>query len=312
MEHYVTLFDSKYLPQGISLYRSMERWCGEFTLWVICMDDLAEEILTKLNYKSMRLIPLSEVETQALLRVRPDRTVGEYCWTLTPFAAEEVWKRAPEGTTRVTYLDADMFFLDTPEPIFTELNGSHANCLITEHAFSPEFDDSKVLGRFCVQFLPFVFPACLPILSLWQSQCLEWCSAIPDGSRFGDQKYLDSWPSLFPGSVHVLSQRGLLLGPWNALRFPYSEAAAFHMQGVRITKRNKLNIGDFPLPQVLLNNVYHPYAVELRGSLTELEKFGFKDFIQSTPTGVQKKVVSIIRWGFRSWRRNRSAQTLHF
>jgi len=312
MEHYVTLFDSKYLPQGLSLYRSMERWCGDFTLWVICMDELAKETLAQLNYKSLELISLSEFEIPALLQVKSERTVAEYCWTITPFVVEEVWKRTPGETTRVTYVDADMYFLASPAPIFTELDDSHAVCLITEHAFSPEFDESTVLGRFCVQFMPFVFPDCSPILSLWKSQCLEWCSAIPDSGRFGDQKYLDDWPTLFPGRVHVLKQRGLLIGPWNASRFPYSEAVTYHMQGVRITRKFRLSIGDFPLPHTLLSNVYIPYAKELRESLTELEKFNFDEFSQSKPPGLRKRMASIARWGFRSWRRNRSAQTLPF
>jgi hypothetical protein len=34
MEHYVTLFDSLFLPQGLALHMSMERHAGVYTLWI--------------------------------------------------------------------------------------------------------------------------------------------------------------------------------------------------------------------------------------------------------------------------------------
>jgi hypothetical protein len=151
MEHYVTLFDSKFLPQALSLYRSMERWCGEFTLWVICMDDLVDEILMKLNYNSMRLIPIADVETQRILQVKAERSVAEYCWTLTPFAPDAVFTK-DQTIRRVTYLDADLWFRSSPAKIFNEFDASNSSVLITEHGFAPENDQSATAGLFCVQF----------------------------------------------------------------------------------------------------------------------------------------------------------------
>ena len=49
MEHYVTLFDSLFLPQGLALHISMERHLKDYTLWILCVDDQAHEILSKLN-----------------------------------------------------------------------------------------------------------------------------------------------------------------------------------------------------------------------------------------------------------------------
>lgn len=39
MEHFVTLFDSKFLPQGLELHKSMERHVPDFVLWIICVGD---------------------------------------------------------------------------------------------------------------------------------------------------------------------------------------------------------------------------------------------------------------------------------
>ena len=47
MEHYVTLFDSLFLPQGLALHMSMERHAGNYTLWILCIDDAVHDVLTK-------------------------------------------------------------------------------------------------------------------------------------------------------------------------------------------------------------------------------------------------------------------------
>ena len=69
MEHYVTLFDSLFLPQGLALHMSMERYIKNYTLWVLCVDDQAHEVLTKLNLPNVRLLQLSKLETAELLSV---------------------------------------------------------------------------------------------------------------------------------------------------------------------------------------------------------------------------------------------------
>ena len=123
MEHYVTLFDSFFLPQGLALHKSMERHAGSFRLWVLCMDVAVLEVLQKLDLPNVALINLADVETPALRQVKPLRTVGEYCWTLTPFTFGFVFDR-DASAQRVTYVDADTWFWRIPGPVFAELEAS--------------------------------------------------------------------------------------------------------------------------------------------------------------------------------------------
>ena len=53
---------------------------------------------------------------------------------------------------------------------------------------------------------------------------MEWCFNRFEEGKFGDQKYLDKWPELFDDKVHILSNKELLLAPWNATRFPYTNS----------------------------------------------------------------------------------------
>src|SRR5215831_11122214 len=110
MHHYVTIYDSNFLPQGLALYESLARHASPFTLWVLCMDDKAKRILERLSKPGIELISLSEIETAELLEIKQQRSLVEYCWTLTPMAPKLVFDR-DLSVERVTYLDADMFFL---------------------------------------------------------------------------------------------------------------------------------------------------------------------------------------------------------
>jgi hypothetical protein len=83
MEHYVTLFDALYLPQGLTLHASLQRHAGTYTLWILCVDEQTHSILTWLRLPNVRLLRAADVETEELLAVKPARTRGEYCWTLT-------------------------------------------------------------------------------------------------------------------------------------------------------------------------------------------------------------------------------------
>ena len=219
MEHFVTIFNSLFLPQGLALHRSMERHVQEYTLWILCVDDVAYDVLHKLVLPNVRLLELAKLETVELLRVKQDRTIAEYCWTLTPFAPRFVFD-ADLSVARVTYIDADLWFRKSPAIVFNEFEASGKYVLITDHGYAPEYDFSASSGQYCVQFMTFTRVGGEAVRKWWEEKCIEWCYAREDDGRFGDQKYLDDWPERFLHSVHVLVQQDLMQAPWNATRFP--------------------------------------------------------------------------------------------
>jgi len=271
MEHFVTICDSRFLPQGLALHKSLERHCPEFTLWFLCMDEEAYRLLSTLAARGLRPIKVSDFETPELLAVKKSRTVGEYCWTLSPVAPRLVFALAPDAA-RVTYLDADMYFLKSPQPIFREFEASGKAVLITEHAYDPRYDQSAASGQYCVQFMVFVRDSSEPVRQWWEMKCLEWCHAWPEDGRMGDQKYLDDWPVRFADHVHVLSQREVLLAPWNARRFPYSGAIAWHFQGLRLLSEGQVLLyRTYVVPEVVLDKVYRPYLKALRLAMDTMQ-----------------------------------------
>lgn len=284
MEHFVTLFDSLFLPQGLALHLSMERHVPEYTLWILCVDDEVHENLTKLNLPNVRLLKLSALETAELKQVRGGRTKGEYCWTLTPFAPRFVFE-AEASVTRVTYLDADLWFRKDPAPIFREFESSGKQVLITDHAYAPENDFSATSGQYCVQFMTFTRSGGEVVRKWWEERCIEWCFARFEDGKFGDQKYLDEWPVTFAEQVHVLMNKELALAPWNATRFPYGNAVCWHFHSLRIQKveagKLGVDIGPYRIPKTTKKYVYEPYLIDLKAAADAMGRLGLQAKIQA-------------------------------
>jgi len=299
MEHFVTLFDSLFLPQGLALHISMERHIKDYTLWILCVDDEVHDSLAKINPPNVRLLKLSELETPELLVVKPTRSKGEYCWTLTPFAPRFVFE-ADANISRVTYLDADMWFRKNPAPIFREFDASGKHVLITDHNYAPEYDQSENSGQYCVQFMTFTREAGGVVRKWWEDRCVEWCFARFEDGKFGDQKYLDDWSERFSNEVHILENKELLLAPWNATRFPYGNSVAWHFQELRIISKNKLILASgYYLPKTLVNNIYFRYIDDLRVSMQIIEAHFIRYTVQKS-IPLSYKLKCVIQGAYRS------------
>src|SRR5262249_5291447 len=154
-----------------------------------------------------------EEHDPGLLDVKPSRSRTEYYWTATPAVCSYALKTEP-GLESITYLDADLMFFADPAPAFEEL--ADGSILIVPHRYAPEHRIwEEPCGIYNVQFVTFRRDANgLAALDWWRERCLEWCYNRYEDGRFGDQKYLDDWPTRF-GGVRVLEHLGGGLAPWN-------------------------------------------------------------------------------------------------
>ena len=81
MLNFCTLFDSGYLSRGLAMYESLNRHCKDFHLYVFAFNDECFSVLKSLYLANMTVISLPEFEDEELLKVKPTRSRGEYCWT---------------------------------------------------------------------------------------------------------------------------------------------------------------------------------------------------------------------------------------
>ena len=281
-EHYVTLFDSGFLANGLALHTSLRRHAPDSVLWVLCMDETAQRVLDQLALPGLRTIAIDDALTPALSAVRADRTRAEFSWTMAAFTPDLVFAR--DASARwATYVDADMWLAQSPAPILDELRTSGAAVLITEHAYAPEFEQSLAYGIYCVQFMPFERDASAPIRRWWQDRVVEWCYARAEDGKFGDQKYLDDWPVRFGDAVHVLANPQWTQAPWNATRFPAPDAITYHFHRLRTAGPDRALVGLYRLPRPTVDLMYRPYLVDLRAAYTALAGVGFTPVPQSAP-----------------------------
>jgi hypothetical protein len=288
MHNFCTLFDSNYLPRALVMYHSLEATGEDFTLYAVCFDDLAYQILIKLNLSKLIAIPLGAFESPQLRAVKGQRTAGEYCWTCTPHTIRYVLDTylLPE----VTYLDADLWFNERPSFLLEELTQAGASVLITPHRYTQRYDQSATSGIYCVQFM--IFKADergLAALQWWQDRCLEWCYARFEDGKFGDQKYLDDWPQRFEG-VHVLEHIGGGVAPWNVQQYKLSKRlnklyvddallVFYHFHGYKYYADGIHDFGNYRLGRNVVEWLYHPYAKALLNAYSEIRavhpKFSF-------------------------------------
>ena len=235
--NFCTLFNSNYLSRGIALYRSLENCATDFHLFVFAFDEQSENYLRKQEYKNMTVVGLKEFEDSELLRVKPSRSAAEYCWTCT--SSTILYSIEKFKLDHCTYLDADMLFYSDPSVLINEMG--EKDILITEHRYSPVYDQSKESGRFCVQFVTFKNTENgMTALRWWRNACIEWCYNRVEDGKFGDQKYLDDWETRFKG-VHVLEHLGGGVAPWNLQQYNVFQ------KNDKIFIREKKSGNEFPL-----------------------------------------------------------------
>jgi hypothetical protein len=90
-----------------------------------------------------------------------------------------------------------------------------ASVAITPHRFSFEYRQHFIFGLFNVAWI--TFRRCaegLDCLNSYKADCTALCHDRLEDGRFGDQKYLDSWPQRY-SSLRIIEHKGVNLAPWN-------------------------------------------------------------------------------------------------
>jgi len=260
------------------------------------MDAETARVLDELALPGMRIVRVEELEAhdRGLLKVKPTRTPVEYCWTATPAICLHALETEPE-IDEITYLDADLMFFSSPEPVFEEVGD--ASVTIVPHRYAPRYREfERESGTYNVEWLTFRRDSQgLEALSWWRERCLEWCYCRYEDGKMGDQKYLDDWPARFAG-VHILEHPGAGLAPWNVSQYALAEQDGrvevdgrglvfFHYHSLRLYKPTPLArvaaalasqprwgpgllwSTSYPVPSMELGLIWKPYLTRLAEEL---------------------------------------------
>lgn len=229
--NFCTLFNSNYLSRGLLMYQSLLKHCPNFHLYIFAFDDDCYNFLKKESYQNITVVSLKEFENQDLLRVKNNRTAGEYCWTCassTILYSINIYK-----LQNCTYVDADMLFYSNPQILIDEMG--EKSVLITEHRFTEAYQQSIIYGKYCVQFITFINNSKgMEVLNWWRNACIDWCYGRIEDGKFGDQKYLDDWTTRFD-CIHELQHLGGGIAPWNLQQYYFKENINGNITGTELT-----------------------------------------------------------------------------
>lgn len=275
MMNFCTLFDSNYISKGLALYRSLEACCDDFTLYVMAMDEECARILGKMQLTHMVVDKLDENMSAELTQARSNRSRAEFCWTCGSYSTACFIEKydLPE----VVYLDSDLMFFSSPKVLLDELHAKNASV-----GLSPHFIPYNASGKYCVQFCYFKNDdAGRNALRWWKEECLKWCYSQMEDGKYGDQKYLDYMPGMFPG-VCDIENRGAGMAYWNEFSYKYSSEGLvyagkmypyvfFHYSGFKLeVKDDALMVEEcYPVGEQLREYLVRPYVDLIRRVYTE-------------------------------------------
>jgi hypothetical protein len=289
------------------------------------MDDIAYNVLMKLDLKKAVLIRYADFEDEELRKIKPARTVAEFCWTCTPSLPWYVIQRNP-SIDMISYLDADLFFYSNPGPIYKEFGDN--SVMIIEHRFPDHLKHLEVNGIYNVQMMVFRNDeAGRECLKWWKDRCNEWCFYRLEDGKMGDQKYLDDWTTRFKG-IHVLQYKGAGVALWNIMRYKTVKKQSgvyidevplifYHFHQFNLLKKGSYDYGEgsmYTLTPENIDLIYKPYVQAIEESMLQVKNidphfnYGFKyakkdsllDRILRLPLSAQnrfKKIYSTVTNG---------------
>jgi lipopolysaccharide biosynthesis glycosyltransferase len=318
--YYCTYFDHRYLDKGKALYHSMLAHCADFNLFVLCLSIECYEELQKLTLPKITLIYLGELEKwdSELVGVKQTRSLLEYYFTCTPLLPLYIFDHFSH-VDLITYLDSDLFFFSSPDPLFDEMQED--SIAIIGHRFPAHFRQLENMGKYNVGWISFRRDKSgISCLSWYRERCIEWCYDRIENGKYADQKYLDYFPEKFLNVIE-LQHKGANLAPWNITNYNLTQTGPYlkvddqllifyHFQGVKQVIGPLYNSGlsmyQVEMSKIMRNKLYNVYIqclyenrINIKYGINEIVRGGtvyytcFRDMLRFMNYGFKNHGLSI-------------------
>jgi hypothetical protein len=241
------------------------------------------------------VIPIALQDFEAgddeLEAAKTNRSLIEYYFTCTPSLPAWILRKHP-AIDLITYVDSDLFFFDSPEPVFEEMGND--SIAIIEHRFDRTLKRMEETGIYNVGWLSFRNNAeGLRCLQWWRQRCLEWCFDHVEPDRYADQKYLDRFPGLFD-AVRVIRHKGANVAAWNLRNYRLHETGGailvddqpllfYHFQGFRRAAPGVVDPGvrqyGLRVSRFMERRLFRPYIQELIKARAHISRLFGRDTV---------------------------------
>jgi hypothetical protein len=286
VNYFCTITTNGYLLKALALYESIcMHTDNNFHIWICTIDELAYELLIKLNLPNASIVDVGAIENQRLLEAKNNRYVNEYCWTIKASLIKFILKHH-NYIDSILYLDSDTFMFSNPHTFFDSLKKD--NVLLTSHNFNDGVDYStKQKGLYNAGIVG--FKNCrdaLRILNWWENRCIEWCYNDIQPNRFGDQKYLETIKNKHPKTV-VIKSVGGNAAMWNIeycdiknldnkVYINNDILIFFHFCSFFIITENEFDLWKCISPKIETSTkqlIFIPYVQAIKKAINEVKKY---------------------------------------
>lgn len=321
MLNFCTLYYANYSAKGVALYRSLEKVCKDFHLFIVAMDDACLRLLQDMSLPYATIISIADLETfyPALTQIQGDRNKGEYSWTCkgpTLLFCHDKYK-----LKECTYLDADLYFFSDPTPLYEEC--PEADVMLMDHGYTPWYNLAETNGQYCAGYMYFKYTDNgLKVLNEWTEQCIEWCYGRHEPGRFGDQKYLDEFHYKYE-NVYDLQHIGLC-APWNIQQYDVTQKNDgcvyvskggqnaklliyhFHfLNNQDFGKYNEFYLGPYSLTGGVKKLIYKPYLAEMMQFAKYADSKYHSIDVLASKGQMMSRMAYIWHWCKNVWKRNK-------
>lgn len=216
---YCTIITADYIHYALSLYDSLRAFCPYVSLKVLIVDREEDGGGLARTYPEVDIRyweQYCKVGTgREIARKYHQGDLDRFRWSMKPVFLTGL---LDEGFSQAFFLDPDLYFFASPEPLSEALRGSAL--LLSPHWRCPDpesdprnFQHLQTNGLFNAGFIG-ATQAGRGALEWWARACLYRCEKEPDKGNFHDQAYLDLMPVYFEG-VEILRDRGCNVANWN-------------------------------------------------------------------------------------------------
>ncbi len=298
MNSFCTYFDRNCVIQALALFDSLKRNSQDPRLYVICLDEYALDLLRSMDIPGIIPLPEAEIEDEELREVKARIGRWQYYGVIQPLVCMHILKKFKPVS--LTYVETDMYFFSSVEPLFWEMAGAIS---IVPHRFHPGHERTAGSGKFCTQFNTFYDDeASFRVLEYWKDQSFKYDKRKPD--EYPGQLSLDKWQSISSG-VKVIENIGAGVAPWNIDNYEVSTIDGIPcVNGVKIIfyhfhqfgwlKNGSYRFCSYELPEKAKELIYKPYVEALDKALGQIMEFdpGFahRKFVEDI--GVSRRLAA--------------------
>lgn len=264
---YCTILDKNSMARGLAMLESLHKHDASAKIIVLCLDKIAQLLLTKICPFISEYLPLDAFEKDILdlKKAKSNRAWKEFKRTLIPVFILHTLEKQEEGA-RVIYIDPEVFFFSSLRPIIRE--GQHNSITMLPNNFPKRLKHLHGCGNYNTGiFSVKKEDSALSSIKWWAARCLEACPPCSEGIiGYGEQVYLDP---LFHNRVNVgeFKHPGIGIGPWNQendiLSIDENENVFFGKVPLVSYNFHSLIVADMDIVVASSNNIVYRLSTEV-------------------------------------------------